>query len=100
MMARPLISTEIGSGTSHVNVDGQTGIVVPPNCPESLRAALSRLWEDQELASRLGDGARERFENLFNGALMADRYRQTYEDVVEPHGSKSDTIDGERRDGP
>ena len=28
--SKPLISTEVGSGTSHVNISGETGLVVPP----------------------------------------------------------------------
>src|SRR5690606_1882198 len=46
MFGRPLISTEIGSGTSHVNIHGETGLVVPPGSPKALRAGMDRLYED------------------------------------------------------
>ncbi|HRP08298.1 MAG TPA: glycosyltransferase, partial [Gemmatimonadales bacterium] len=39
--------------------DGQTGILVPHGDPAALAAAMTGLVEDAELASRLGDAARE-----------------------------------------
>ena len=78
MQGRALISTEVGSGTSHVNVDGETGLVVAPASPQALRAAMLRLHECPALAERLGAGGRERFRQLFTGALMGDRYASLY----------------------
>src|SRR5690606_15618876 len=40
MFGKPMISCEIGTGTSYVNLNGQTGIVVPPQNPEALSAAM------------------------------------------------------------
>ena len=37
MYGKPLISSEIGTGTSHINIDGETGLVVPPNDPVALQ---------------------------------------------------------------
>jgi rhamnosyl/mannosyltransferase len=48
--ARPQISTEIGTGTSWVNLDGQTGFVVPPRNPRALAAAIDQLCSDKELS--------------------------------------------------
>ena len=78
MHGRPLISTEVGSGTSHVNVDGETGLVVAPASPEALRAAMTRLHGCPALADQLGAGAKERFGKLFTGTLMGDRYASLY----------------------
>ncbi len=82
MHGKPLISTEVGSGTSHVNVDGETGLVVTPASRKALRAAMARLHRDDALAAALGAGARERFERLFNGPLMGDRYVRIYADLM------------------
>lgn len=79
MYGKPLISTEVGSGTSHVNIDGQTGIVVPPGSHKALRAALDILWHQPETAARMGRNARARYETLFNGTLMGGRYTSLYE---------------------
>ena len=65
-------------GTSHVNVDGKTGLVVESASPAALREAMARLHQDPELAERLGANARRRFERLFNGRLMGDRYAAIY----------------------
>ena len=82
MAGKPLISTEVGSGTSHVNVHGETGLVVEPRSPEAFREALDTLHRDPELAQTLGAGARCRFERLFNGRLMGRRYGDIYSSVL------------------
>ena len=82
MYAKPLISAEVGSGTSHVNVDGETGLVVTPASAKALRAAMDQLDARPDMARRMGIGARRRFEQLFNGALMGDRYADIYADVA------------------
>lgn len=83
MYGRPLISTEVGSGTSHVNVDGQTGLVVPPGSPKALRGAMDQLWHRPEVARHMGRNARARFERLFTGRLMGARYYEIYRQLTE-----------------
>ena len=86
MAGKPLITTEIGSGTSHVNVHEETGLVVEPRSPEAFRQAMDMLHGDAEMASTLGAGSRCRFERLFNGRLMGDRYADIYSSLVENPG--------------
>lgn len=83
MSGKPLISAEVGSGTSHVNIDGETGYVVPPGSAPALRAAMDRLANDAESAEAMGRRARQRYEKLFTGSLMAQRYAKTYRDVLD-----------------
>jgi glycosyltransferase involved in cell wall biosynthesis len=45
MYGKPLISSEIGTGTTYINIDKETGIVVPPSDPAALRQAMDYLWE-------------------------------------------------------
>jgi rhamnosyl/mannosyltransferase len=80
---RPLISCEIGTGTSYVNADGETGIVIPPADPGALAAAMTRLWEDRELAARLGSSAQRRYERLFTVDLMGASYASLYRRLME-----------------
>ena len=82
MHSKPLISTEVGSGTSHVNIDGETGLVVTPASAKALRQAMDQLHEHPAMADRMGRCARRRFERLFNGGLMGDRYAGIYTDLV------------------
>jgi hypothetical protein len=55
-MGRPLVATD-AIGTRDYVVDGDTGLLVPPRDPAALAAALKRLWDDDQLRSRLGDAA-------------------------------------------
>ena len=82
MNGKPMITTEAGSGTSHVNVDGETGIVAEPASAGAFRNAMDRLHSDPGLARRLGAGARERFDRLFTGRLMGDRYADIYRSLA------------------
>ena len=82
MAGKPLISTEVGSGTSHVNVHGETGFVVEPRSPQAFREAMETLHGEPALAGTLGAGARCRFERLFNGRLMGDRYAHIYSSLL------------------
>jgi rhamnosyl/mannosyltransferase len=83
MHEKPLISTEIGTGTSYVNVDGKTGFVIPPADAKELREAMLRLDQDEALAERMGKAARARYEALFAGRLMGERYANLYERLHE-----------------
>jgi len=79
---KPLISTEVGSGTSHVNVDGLTGVVVPPGSPRALREAMDQLHYRPDVARLMGKRARERYEQLFTGQLMGRRYFDLYTELA------------------
>lgn len=82
MYAKPLISSEIGTGSSYVNVDGVTGLVVPPNDPPALREAMRRFDTDRALAERMGWQARVRFEELFTARQMGQSYAALYRRVL------------------
>jgi rhamnosyl/mannosyltransferase len=82
MFGKPMISSEIGTGTSFINVDGQTGLVVPPSDPEALAAAMRRLWEQPELAAAMGRRAEARYWEMFTAEQMARNYLGLYEELV------------------
>jgi rhamnosyl/mannosyltransferase len=78
----PAISTELGTGTSYVNRDGVTGLVVPPRDADALAAAMNRLLTDDELRQRLGMGARQWAEREFSYERMVERVLAIYEEVL------------------
>jgi glycosyltransferase involved in cell wall biosynthesis len=78
MYSRALISTEAGTGTSHVNVDAETGIVVAPENPQALRDAMEYLFKHQDIAVERGRNARQRYEKLFSGQQMGQAYADLY----------------------
>ncbi|MCD6288970.1 MAG: glycosyltransferase [Anaerolineae bacterium] len=78
-MALPVISTELGTGTSWVNQDGITGRVVPPNDPDALAQVIRELLSDPERRHQMGKAARERVEAEFSLPLMVRRIEAIYE---------------------
>ena len=82
MFGKPLISSEIGTGTSYVNIHGETGLVVPPNDPAALREALCYLIDHPELAAEMGDRARLRYEKYFTAEPMIDHYVNLYNELL------------------
>jgi rhamnosyl/mannosyltransferase len=84
MSSKPLISAEVGSGTSHVNIHGETGLVVPPSDSVALRSAMDDLYLDSDKARLMGTNARRRYEQLFTGSAMGKRYAEVYRQVLTP----------------
>lgn len=68
----PAVSTELGTGTSFVNQDGVTGVVVPPGDPAALAAALQRLVADPALRRRLGEAGARRAHAVFSRDAMVE----------------------------
>jgi len=82
----PAISTELGTGTSFVNLDGVTGVVVPPRDPAALAAAIRGLLADPERRARLGAAGRERVEREFSVPVMTDLVLRVYREVLGKAG--------------
>lgn len=78
----PCVTTELGTGTSFVVQDGVTGLVVPPNEPAALRAAILRLVEDPALRLRFGEAGRVRVQENFTPAVLHRRVMEIYEEVL------------------
>ena len=81
--ARPLISCEIGTGTSFINQDKVNGCVIPPNDSQALVEAMNELWHNDETASRYGENSRRRFEEMFTADHMIDAYVNLYTTLLE-----------------
>ena len=82
MCGKPMISCDIGSGTTFINQEGVTGWTVPPDDVSRLREAMQRLLGDPEQAQVMGRAARKRFESLFTASRMASEYQAVYRDVA------------------
>jgi len=79
-LGRPVVATRVG-GVPELVEEGETGILVPPNDPSSLAAALCRLIEDPARATRLGNAARLRAAERFAKERMVAATAGVYEDV-------------------
>ncbi|ROO00267.1 glycosyl transferase family 1 [Pseudomonas moraviensis] len=85
MYGKPLISCEIGSGTTFINIADETGLVVPPRDSGALAAAMSTLWNDERLASEMGQRALLRYQQVFSADDMAKAYAGIYQNVCNLH---------------
>jgi rhamnosyl/mannosyltransferase len=85
IFGRPLISCEIGTGTSYVNAHEQTGIVVPPESPQELARAMNLILNDEASATKFGLAARARYESLFSGEALGKAYADLYREALESH---------------
>ena len=82
MMGKPMISCEIGTGTSFINQGGLTGFVVQPESPVKLAEAVNALLEDESLADRMGLAARCRYEQMFSGEALGRAYADLYREIA------------------
>jgi rhamnosyl/mannosyltransferase len=83
MYGKPMISSEIGTGTTFINIGDETGLVVPPSDSVTLRRAMRYLWEHPEKAAEMGRRAEARYWELFTGDRMVRSYVDLYGDLVE-----------------
>ncbi len=82
MYAKPLISTELGTGTSVVNRDGETGMVIPANNAGALRQAIQTLFDDPARAIAMGKQGRKDYEQLYTADVMGKHYFDLYEELI------------------
>jgi rhamnosyl/mannosyltransferase len=87
----PAVSTSVGTGTDWVNLDGVTGLVVPPADPVALAEALETLG-DADLRARLGRAAQERTRREFSFERHIDGLLAVYEAAL--HGAVADEAMG------
>jgi glycosyltransferase involved in cell wall biosynthesis len=86
MYGKPMISSEIGTGTTFINIDHETGLVVPPSEPIALRQAMQYLWEHPEQAAELGRRAEARYEERFTADQMVGEYVNLYRELAGKNG--------------
>ncbi|HYG61332.1 MAG TPA: glycosyltransferase family 4 protein, partial [Thermoanaerobaculia bacterium] len=73
----PVVASDAAS-LPEVVADEESGLIVPPNDPGAITAALARLAGDADLWRRLSAGARRRVEERFTWDLTAARCLEAY----------------------
>lgn len=79
---KPLISTDLQTGTSFVNQHNVTGLVVPPANSIALREAIHELSENDDVANQLGANGRQHYLNNFTAKRMAEKYFAIYQSAL------------------
>jgi glycosyltransferase involved in cell wall biosynthesis len=77
----PVVATDVGD-VGRIVVHGETGLVVPPQSPEQLAAALRKVVEDAEAARRMGRSGRKRAEDVYSGTATARTISEMYAQVT------------------
>jgi glycosyltransferase involved in cell wall biosynthesis len=79
--ALPIVATKVGA-TEHTLRDGKEALLVPAKDPKRLADSISMLYQDPDLARRLGEAARTRFEEYYNIEQMNEAYLRLYKNVL------------------
>jgi glycosyltransferase involved in cell wall biosynthesis len=69
---KAIVASDVGQ-IAEVLTDGETGLLVPPDDPEALAAAIVRLVDDACLRARLGAAARAAAESRHTWRQNAQR---------------------------
>lgn len=89
MYSKAMISTELGTGTSFVNVNDETGLVIKANRTDQLVNACNFIINDPEAAKKMGQNARKRYEAKFTASIMSQNYAKLYRSVLARYKEKS-----------
>jgi rhamnosyl/mannosyltransferase len=79
---KPVVATRLGTGVEFVNLDGQTGLNVPPKDPAALAEAINAMLDDAPRRQQMGDFARRRIQAEFHAERIARREFELYRGVL------------------
>lgn len=74
-LGKPVVSTELGTGTSWVNVNRETGLVVTPGRWEEIADAILMIRSNALTYQRYCHSSLERFNSVFSEAAALENYR-------------------------
>ena len=95
---RPILATAVG-GVPELIDHGVNGLLVPPDDPKALAAAILRLEGDPALRKRLADEARLRAAEQFTAERFAAETGALYEKVLARAGRDGRVHRGGAGDG-
>ena len=78
LASKPVVATRVSS-IPEIVVDGQTGLLVPPDEPQVLAAAVTRVLDEP---GDYGEQGRRRAQSQFSVSRMADRTLALYETAL------------------
>jgi glycosyltransferase involved in cell wall biosynthesis len=78
----PVVASRVG-GIPHVITHNHSGLLTDPEDPKNLAEEILRLYDDDELHTRLAQNARQTFIEKYTCGLMASRYQQLYQQLLD-----------------
>jgi rhamnosyl/mannosyltransferase len=81
-LSKPMISTQLGTGTSYVNKDNETGYVVEPDNVEQLRDMMNILFTDDDKVRKFGENAYHRYKENFVEKVQGLKYINLYNSLL------------------
>lgn len=81
-LERPVVATAVG-GTPTAVLDGETGLLVPPEDPDALAAAIGESLRDRALAARRARAGRALVEERFAAEPMLETIEGLLRDLTE-----------------
>jgi glycosyltransferase involved in cell wall biosynthesis len=77
----PVVATNVG-GNPEIVVEGGTGRLVNPRCPDELALAMRQMLADRDAWPVMGQLGRQRIEKHFNVHSMVRQYEDLYLDLL------------------
>ena len=81
LAAKPVVASRVSS-VPEVVVDGETGLLVPPDDARALAGAVSSFLDDPARAAALGRAGHDRARREFSVARMRERTLRVYEEAL------------------
>ena len=78
MYGKPMVSCDIGTGTSYVNVDGITGYVVKPQDSEALSTAINHILTSPLLSAEMSHQARARWQSYMSPEVFGISWNKLF----------------------
>jgi glycosyltransferase involved in cell wall biosynthesis len=79
--ALPAVATRI-AGNEELVVDGETGLLIPPDDSDALKTALHTLISAADLREKMGEAARQRASDNYAWQGVAERYLELIEESL------------------
>lgn len=80
---KAMISTELGTGTSWVNANGQTGFVIEPRNANLLSEKMNYLFDNPDQCREFGIYAQKRAKELFSENVCGNAYMEIYAKLLK-----------------
>lgn len=77
----PIVATNVG-GNPEIVIDGQTGLLVPPNDPYSMSKAILKVMDDKNFAKQMGLAGKALAQKQFSIEAMVSQYEQLYQNIL------------------